>query len=593
MMKELEYPFDSSFLRRKKKSIKRHLLEKSSFIEKKVAILGGSTTTDVRDMLELFLLNNGINPIFYESEYNKYWEDAVFGNPELDGFMPDVIYIHTSIRNIVDFPKLSDDRETIDNKVSEQFGRFEMMWNKLSEKFNCPIIQNNFEYPYYRILGNKDASDIHGKVNYITRLNTSFYEYSQNHMNMYINDINYQSAMYGLEKWSEPSYWYMYKYALCLDAIPTLAFNVANIIKSIYGRNKKALALDLDNTLWGGVIGDDGVEGIVIGEETSSGQMYSEFQKYLCEIKDLGILLNVVSKNDYDNAVMGMSHPQMQLHKDDFVVIKANWEPKSVNLIDMAKELSLMPDSFVFVDDNPAEREIVRQQIEGVGVPELQSPESYVQLVDRSGYFEVTTISQDDINRNDMYKKNIARMELQREYSDYNEYLQSLKMKACIRPFEAMYYARISQLTNKSNQFNLTTRRYSQEDIENMANNSTYITLYGQLEDKFGDNGIVSVIAGEKNDNKLDIRLWLMSCRVLKRNLEHAMMDELVSCAKAMGIDEIYGYYYPTPKNAMVKEFFGEHGFEVISADNDGNTVWRLGDLNSYELQNKVIEVLD
>ena len=198
---------------------------------------------------------------------------------------------------------------------------------------------------------------------------------------MYINDINYQSADFGLERWYDPFTWYMYKYALSLEAIPTLAFNLANIIKSIYGKNKKAIALDLDNTLWGGVVGDDGVEGIQIGHETSTGQIYEEFQAYLKKIQSTGVLLNIIFKNEEENAEAGLNHPGMLLKPDDFISIKANWEPKNKNLVTMAQELSLGVGSFVFVDDNPAEREIIRQHIAGVGIPELEKPEQYIVII--------------------------------------------------------------------------------------------------------------------------------------------------------------------------------------------------------------------
>lgn len=232
-----------------------------------------------------------------------------------------------------------------------------------------------------------------GGINYVTKLNVLFYEYASSHDNLYINDINYQSADFGLDKWYDPFAWYMYKYAVSLDAIPTLAFNVANIIKAIYGKNKKALAIDLDNTMWGGIVGDDGVEGLSIGNETSKGQIYMEFQQYLKRIQKGGILLNIISKNEEENAKAGLNHPGMVLNPEDFISIKANWEPKSQNLVNMASELSLGVDSFVFVDDNPAEREIIRQQVPGVGIPELEKAERYIRAIDRAGYFEMISFS--------------------------------------------------------------------------------------------------------------------------------------------------------------------------------------------------------
>lgn len=590
-LKELEYPFDSNLILSKKKQIKKQLLLKTGLIEKNIAILGGSTTNDIKLIMELFLLNYGIKPNFYESEYNKYLEDALFPSEELLSFRPDIIFIHTSNRNITGYPTMTDDCETINNMLDGEYEKFKSIWDSLFEKFNCPIIQNNFELPYFRIIGNMAASNIHGNINYISRLNDRFYEYSQNHKNFFINDINYLSSMYGLERWSDPFYWHMYKYALCISAIPMLAFNVSNIIKSIFGKNKKGFVLDLDNTLWGGIVGDDGVENLAIGPEVPSGQVFSEFQEYLKKFKELGVILNIDSKNDEKNAIDGLNHPNGILKPDDFIVIKANWMPKDKNFVDIANELNLGVDSLVFVDDNPAEREIVINQIPGVSAPRISKPEEYIKLIDGSGYFEVTNISEDDSKRNDMYKSNIERTKLQSTFTDYNEYLKSLEMKAVIKPFEPLYFDRIAQLTNKSNQFNLTTRRYTANEIENISNSEYYLGLYGSLSDKFGDNGIVTVVIGNISNKVLDIDLWIMSCRVLKRDMEYAMLDEVVRIASNNDIDKIVGHYYPTAKNKMVADFYKVLGFEKVSEDNEGNSDWELIIDNRYINKNNVIDL--
>ena len=589
-MKELEYPFDGALIQRKKKTLRKSLIKEEK-LKKNIAILGGSTTDEIKDMLELFLLNCDIFPQFYQSDFGQYWQDAVFGSRELDAFHPDVIYIHTSIRNINKFPELADSEKDIDQMLEEEYLHFASMWEKLYEKFKCPVIQNNFEYPSFRILGNQDAGNIHGRVNYILRLNTKIQNYAQAHAWFLINDINYQSADFGLSKWADPKAWYLYKYSLSVEAIPYLAFNVANIIKALFGKNKKALAIDLDNTLWGGIVGDDGAENLELGQETPIGQAYVEFQAYLKLLQREGILLNIISKNEPENAMAGLQHPQMVLKPEDFIAIKANWEPKSQNLLELAEELTLLPDSFVFVDDNPAEREIVRQQIPGAAVPEIGSVENYIHAIDRAGYFEVTTLSKDDLNRSSMYKENAAREKLQHSFTDYRDYLLSLNMKAEIESFKPVYMARIAQLTNKSNQFNLTTKRYTQEEIEAAAANPDCITLYGKLEDCFGDNGVVSVVIGEIKGDSLDIVLWIMSCRVLKRNMETAMMDALAKTAERKGIKTIFGYYYPTAKNGMVHNFYQTQGFELMSEDESGNTVWKLDLSGGYKKQNDIIEV--
>ena len=597
MLHELEYPFDSEYILKKSKSIKRQLLsDGSSRVQKKIAVLGGSTTHTIVKTLELFLLNHGIEASFYESEYNMYWEDAMFGNEELNAFAPDLIFIHTGIRNIREFPAVTASTEDVQAMLDTEYGKYEMMWKKLEQTWHCPVIQNNFEYPFYRLMGNQDGVDVHGRTYFVSQLNLRFAEYARLHPNFFINDINYQSAVYGLDKWCSVSYWHMYKYAMDLNAIPWMAHNLANIIKSVYGKNKKSLVLDLDNTLWGDIVGDDGVENLEIGQETSMGQVFAEFQAYVKSLKDYGVMLNVASKNEHENAIAGLNHPAGILRPEDFIIIAANWEPKSKNILEIAAKMNIMPDSLVFADDNPAEREIVRQQAFGVTAPEIGKPEDYIKVLDRGGYFELTALSEDDKKRNEMYKANIERAQQEASFADYSQYLLSLQMHGTIRPFESVYMARIAQLTNKSNQFNLTTRRYSQADIENMAQDESCITLYGKLEDKFGDNGVVSVVIGkqkmsEQNEKELHLDLWLMSCRVLKRDMEFAMMDELAVACAERGITKIFGYYYPTAKNNMVREFYALQGFEKISEDSEGNTVWQFDLSDGYEKKNHVIEV--
>ena len=580
-----QYPLDTEQLLRKKRRIRRELLAQNPHpLKKKVAILGGSTTNEVADQLGLFLLQYGIEAEFYQSEYAQYWQDAMFGTPELDAFHPDIIYIHTTWRNITDFPTTQSAADEIDSMLDAQYQHFLTMWQKLSQKFHCPIIQNNFDRPNYRLMGNRDIYDPHGRSNFISRLNQLFYQYAAQQEDFYINDIDYLSADYGLTAWGDAFYWHMYKYAMCLDAIPSLANSIANIIKAIYGKNKKALVLDLDNTLWGGVIGDDGVDGIAIGPEVPEGQVYAEFQSYCKALKSIGVILAVDSKNDEANALAGLNHPDGILRPDDFVSIHANWENKDLNLKAIADELSLGVDSFVFADDNPAERAIVAAQLPGVATPPLDGAENYIKMLDHGGYFEVTTLSGEDLKKTELYHANAQRRQAEASFADYDAYLRSLDMHATIRGFENIYIQRIAQLTNKSNQFNLTTLRCSEDDIRAMAENPNWLCLYGKLVDKFGDNGVVTVVAGEQQGDTLYLRLWLMSCRVLKRGMEDAMMDCLVQDAVKRGVKTIVGYYYPTAKNAMVKEFYGGMGYTKTAEDAEGNTTWTL-DVQSYSFK--------
>ena len=588
----LDYPFSGTEILENKKALRRELLaDGSKRMEKRIAVLGGSTTSDFCKLLELFLLKEGIQPVFYQSEYAQYWNDALFPPEELFSFRPDVVYIHTSFRNLSAWlPSPACPPDGCGERVRQAYAHFETMWKQLSETFHCPIIQNNFELPGCRLMGNRDAWDKRGQVRFVQTLNGLFADYAETHDAFYLSDLNYVSACYGLDRWLDDSVWYLYKVACALDALPHWAFNTARIIKSLFGKNKKVLALDLDNTLWGGVIGDDGVDGIELGSETATGECYLAFQKYLKAQKEIGIMLTVASKNDLQNALDGLNHPDGALKPDDFIVIKANWETKDRNLSATAAQMDLGIDSFVFADDNPTERALVKSSLPSVSVPDLDNPYEYIRTLDRSGFFETTVFSEDDVKRNAMYKANAERAVLQESFTDYTEYLLSLDMRADILPFPEVYIQRITQLTNKSNQFNLTTHRYTEEEIRAVSADPDHICLYGKLWDRFGDNGVVAVTIGEIRGTELHIDLWLMSCRVLKKDMEFAMLDTLVENAKKKGVETLFGYYYPTAKNGMVRDLYRTFGFTLVREDEAGNTVWKL-DCKTYVPKNHVINV--
>ncbi|MCR4637967.1 HAD-IIIC family phosphatase [Ruminococcus sp.] len=593
-MRELNFPFDGKDIIRRRLAIRKQLLSDGCVrIKKRIAVLGGSTTNHIVSALELFLLNFGIEPEFYLSEYNKFYEDAVFGNPELDSFDPDVIYIHTTSRNLTMLPESpAESAGTVEHRLNDQFAYFKQVWESLKQHFSCPVIQNNFELPLFRRTGSYDGWSTSGHAAFIQRMNIMLSDYARNTRGLYIHDINYLSAVCGLANWHDAEAWYLYKYAMSTNVIPDLAYSLACIIKSIYGKNHKVIDLDLDNTLWGGVIGDDGQEGIEIGQETAIGQAFSEFQSFIKGYKDYGVLLSVCSKNDMGNALLGLDHPCGVLRSSDFVSIKANWESKDRNIAETAAELSLGLDSFVFIDDNPAECAIIEAQLPMVQTINLSTVHEAMYRLTRSGFFEVTAVSEDDMHRSEMYAANAQRAAQQRSFESYEDYLLSLDMHAVICGFEPVYIQRITQLTNKSNQFNLTTRRYNEDEIQMVSTSMEHICICGRLLDKFGDNGIVSVVIGKCRDRELDIELWLMSCRVLKRDMELAMLDELVRRARAKNITRINGFYYKTHKNSMVAELYGSFGFTLDKKLDNGDSVWHL-DIENYENKNKVIKIRD
>jgi len=576
--KVLSYPFDCELLLRKQRSIKRMLLnENKTYIKKRIAILGGSTTTDIKNLLEIFLLYAGIRPEFYESDYNKYYEDSAFPNVKLDKFQPEIVFVFTSIVNLLYKPTFMDTVDTVEKKLQAEYERYEIIWGNLKEKYQAVIIQNNMELPYEMFLGNLDSSIKQGTRYFIDELNEKFARYARGNTNFYIHDIHYLAAQIGLLNWHNRFQYHAYKFAVNYDVIPIVANNMVKIVKSIFGKNKKCLVLDLDNTLWGGIIGDVGVENIQVGHETPQAEAYIEFQEYVLLLKKRGVILAVCSKNEFSIAKAGFEHPDSVLKLDDFICFKANWQPKNLNIREIAQEINIGLDSMVFIDDNPAERQLVRDTLPEVAVPEVDSTDifSYVRAIEGNGYFEVVSISKEDLKRNATYKENQQRVGLQKQLASYDDFLQSLDMHAEIKSFKKIYFDRIVQLINKSNQFNLTTRRYTLADIEKIAQDDKYMTLYGRLQDKFGDNGLVSVIIGEKKEKELHIDLWVMSCRVLKRDMEKAMMDVLIGQAQIAGFSKITGYYYKTVKNKIVSEMYKDFGFNLIRRTGE-DTVWCL-----------------
>ena len=586
----LNFPFDSKLILRKKNKIKRELLNRNNLLDLNIAILGGSTTDEIKNILEIFLLDKGIRPKFYQSEYNKFYEDSVFKNEDLLNFKPDFIYIHTTHHNITEFPSLTASDEDVQKIFDNQILKFKSIWNSLI-KYNCPIIQNNFDLPTNRSLGNLDSYDLRGRSYFLNRLNLIFSKEAQHNKSLYINDINYLSALMGLNNWHDKNIWFTAKYSISFYAIPYLCNNITGIVLSILGRSKKCLVLDLDNTCWGGVIGDDGLSGIKLGNGNPEGEAYMEFQNYVKELKERGVILAVCSKNDHDIAKDAFNHSDSVLAFDDFTSFKANWEPKYLNIEKIANEINIGLDSLVFIDDNAMERNIVESQLPDVCVPNIGNEiVNFIDFIEGNNYFESVNISSDDINRNKFYSENIKRTNQESIFENYQDFLVSLRMSAEIKTFSSIYVDRITQLINKTNQFNLTTKRYKLNEIEEISLSEKFITLYGKLNDKFGDNGLVSVMIAEINNETCIIDTWLMSCRVLKRDMEFAIFDSLVQQCKKKNLNKIRGIYKATSKNKMVSNLYSDLGFKFVDNDIDNSMVWEL-DIKNYSKKTIAIKI--
>lgn len=580
LLDALQYPLDYQTISRKRLAIRRRLLEQSTKRRPiRIAILGGVTTSEFKTLTELFLLKQGFEPVFHESEYGRFYEDGALENKSLEAFKPEIIIVFSHWRNLSRLPQSLEPDESVAELFQQELARFQTIWQNLITRHNAVVIQNNFDLPATRILGNRDSVESYGISHFLLRLNTAFAEESRKNSKLLINDIHYLAMKVGLDRWQDPSTWFSYKHAFSLEGHTSIAFNVSTILQGLYGLSKKAVILDLDNTLWGGIIGDDGVEKIQMGRETAVAEAYLDFQQYLKDLHHRGILLCVCSKNDEVNARSGFSHPDAFLKLENFSAFKANWEPKSKNIETIATELNLGRDSFVFVDDNPAERHIVRSQLPDIAVPDIGADiVNYKLHLDRNAYFETTRLVDDDLQRAKFYEENNQRLSMAAKFENYEDYLLSLDMTAEIGPFNSTYMNRITQLINKTNQFNLTTKRYSDADTASAAADPHTITLYGRLKDRFGDNGLISLVIAKqdsKNPKEANIDLWLMSCRVLKREMEIAMFDALIEACQERGIQTLYGIYLRTKKNDMVSQFYSGLGFEPINQSHDSSR-WKF-----------------
>jgi len=577
----------------KRKGLRRKLAARQNLQPLRIAALGGSTTNEVVDLLELWLLDAGFAPIFHQSEYGRYHVDAVHDTDALVQFKPDLIYVHTSVLNIQRFAPVGCSESDFSEYISAEFKRFEEIWSSIEEKIGCLVIQNNFELPPYAIFGNLDVTISGGHTRFVNALNNEFSLASAARPKLLLQDVCSISARIGLNHWFDWERWFSYKIVTSAEGSSAMASSLAAIVRGVYGKSCKVLVLDLDNTVWGGVIGDDGIEKIQIGQETAVAEAYTAFQEYCLSLRNRGILLAVCSKNDERIARQGFEHPDSILKLDHISCFKANWDPKHENIAAIARELNLGSDSFVFVDDNPAERAIVEGQVQGIAVPNIGSDVSqYARIIEAGRYFELASFSQEDIDRAALYQENSERAIFETKFADYGEYLDSLEMTAEIERFRPIYLERITQLTNKTNQFNLTTRRYTLVEIEAVLADPNSLGIYGKLSDRFGENGLISVVLGHRKEDMLDIDLWLMSCRVLKRDMEIAMLDVLIEHARAMGITTLRGYFLPTKKNGLVRDHFKKLGFAKVTESADGSAIYSL-EITGYTPRNSHIKVME
>lgn len=528
----------------------------------RLAILGDCATQHLATAIKGTAYNEELPFQIYDSDYNLIDAQIVDTESELYRFHPDFILIDMCCEKLYDaFCNVElDQREQFAETV---YRKIETYWRLLGQNIKANILQFTFTYKNDFTFGNFALKTRQSFPSQLHKLNELLNDGSRLFKNVYLVDLSAIQTSMG-DVFFDPKLYYIAKVPYSMSALPRIAQSVLDVIKAINGQIKKCVILDLDNTLWGGVIGDDGLGGIEIGD-LGQGHAFSSFQLWLKELKNRGILLAVCSKNNEDTAKEPfLKHPDMILKLSDFSLFVANWEDKATNIKHIQKTLNIGMDSMVFIDDNAFERNLVRSIIPEIVVPELPNdPALYLDFLQKLNLFEIASFSEEDIKRTEQYRAEAGRAKLQQQFATFDAYLQSLSMEATVAPFDPFHYARISQLTQRSNQFNLRTIRYTEAEISSIAQDDRYITEYFSLKDKFGDHGLISVVILEKQtDSTLFVNEWLMSCRVLKRGMEEFIINKLIEVARENGYTKIIGEYLPTPKNAMVAEIYAKLGFE-------------------------------
>lgn len=452
----------------------------------------------------------------------------------------------------------------------------------LRNQTQAPVIVPTIPLRPELTIASADAVTAATSADFLLRLNSHILRGARENRWL-VWDLAYFAAQVGLNTWFDPVRFYQAKTPFAMELSLLSADHLCRLLAAMCGKAARALILDLDNTLWGGVVGDDGIEGIRIGQGTAEGEVYLAFQKLILDLRQRGIVLAVCSKNNHEIARQPFcQHPDMLLREDHIAVFQANWQDKATNIKAITETLNLSPESFVFVDDNPAERARVRQELPLVHVPEMgDNPAYYPHILTAGGYFEHLPLNADDLERVASYQSNAKRAEIKEKVGNYEEYLNSLRMELTIAPFDEIGRARIAQLVNKSNQFNLTTRRYNMEQITAFQKAPDVLGWQVRLKDMFGDHGMICVVIVKKHSDTWHIDTWLMSCRVLERGVEQAVMNELVKTARQTGTTYITGEYIPTERNAMVADFYEKMRFEQAS-DFAENVLSRLY-LATYE----------
>lgn len=548
----------------------------------KVALLGDTATQLLVTSIKGEAVARNMALKIYEGEYNQIERQLLDPTSDFYQFDASVVIIFQSTHKLCEYhSQLSSERQ---EQVAEERLSFlasvcenPAFADKKIIYFNYPEIEDTVFGSY--------ANKVEASFSFqVRKLNYELMQLSRQYPNLFICDIAGLQNLFGRQFMFSPNVYMSTEMVLSVSALPYVASRVVDIIGAIKGQFKKCLILDLDNTVWGGVIGDDGLEGIELGHGLGIGKAFTEFQMWVKKLKQRGIIICVASKNNEDTAKEPFEkHPDMVLKLDDIAVFMANWETKVDNIRAIQSILNIAFDSMVFLDDNPFERNIVRENIPGITVPELpEDPGKYLEYLYSLNLFETASYSNADKDRTKQYQVEAKRVSLAKTFTNEADFLKSLDMVSTVSGFTKFNTPRVAQLSQRSNQFNLRTIRYTEADISSMAENPDVIDLSFTLEDKFGDNGLIAVVIMKKQDEEtLFVDTWFMSCRVLKRGMENFTLNTMVECARKKGFKRIIGEYLPTPKNKMVEQHYPNLGFSLSDEDSDGAKY--VLDVESYQ----------
>lgn len=547
----------------------------------RMALVGDTATQFLATALRGEAIARGYDINLFEAEYNQVERQFLDPSSELYSFDADYIVLFQSTHKLGEHHSMLGEAEQ--RQLAAKRLDFVASICQNPQLAGKKLICMNYPEIEDTVFGSY-ANQVESSFTYqVRRLNVGLMQLAQENANLFICDIAGVQNKIGRDRIFASNVYVSTEMVLSVDALPYVASRTMDIVSALRGQFKKCLILDLDNTVWGGVIGDDGLEGIQLGHGLGIGKAFTEFQMWVKKLKQRGIIICVASKNNEEMAKEPFEkHPDMVLKLDDIAVFMANWETKVDNIRAIQQILNIGFDSMVFLDDNPFERNMVRENIPGITVPELpEDPGEYLEFLYGENLFETVSYSGLDKDRTKQYQVEAQRVSLQKTFANEADFLQSLNMVSEVSGFTKFNTPRVAQLSQRSNQFNLRTVRYTEADVEAMAADVDTIDLSFTLEDKFGDNGLIAVIIMKKQDEEtLFVDTWFMSCRVLKRGMENFTLNTMVEQAKAQGYKRIVGEYLPTPKNKMVEEHYPNLGFVKMD---DAPTAQYVLDVETYQ----------